>query len=387
MRKPSVAVLLSGGEQFSAYYGGALARWTYEVYSRLQEKIEVSVFGFPTDPGSAYPLDHQSSGWWGAFGLLSRIPLLRRYEDYLWLRVLMPRLQRFAVAHIHNRPQWATLLRSLGYRGRIIVHLQNDHLGHWSTAMLDALAPDLDGVVVCSSYLRAQSVGTSERLAAKTVVVHNGVNTELFFPREKLRRPKTIFFVGSLIPTKGALQLVEAYARVLRTHRDASLIIGGSTSFGKHEETRYVQEVRGLADSVRRQYGASIEFPGYVHHDRDLPGFFQRATLFTSPSIFQEPFGLVNAEAMACATPVVGSNRGGIPEVLADTGRLIDPENTAQYSDALTTLLSDSGTRACLGRAAVERSRTMFDWRVIAKTWAAYLQEVIGDSWRDTECA
>ena len=88
-----------------------------------------------------------------------------------------------------------------------------------------------------------------------------------------------------------------------------------------------------------------------------------------------------------CATPVVGSNRGGIPEVLAETGRLIDPENTAQYSDALTTLLSDSGTRACLGRAAVERSRTMFDWRVIAKTWAAYLQQVIGDSWRDTECA
>ena len=387
MRKLSVAVLLSGREQFSVYYGGALARWTYEVYSRLRDQIEVSVFGFPTDPGSAYPLNHQSSNWWRASELLSRVPVLRRYEDHLWLRVLMPRLRRFAVVHIHNRPQWAALLRSLGYRGRIIVHLQNDHLGHWSTPILDDLARELDGLVVCSSYLRAQSAGKSESLALKTEVVYNGVNTELFFPREELREPETIFFVGSFIQNKGVLQLVEAFAHVLRTRPDAKLIIGGSTSFGRHEETQYVRDVRRLADSIQKQYGASIAFPGYVHHERDLPRFFQRATLFTSPSIFQEPFGLVNAEAMACATPVVGSNRGGIPEVLADTGRLIDPENKAQYSEALAALLSDSEERVRLGRAALERSRTMFDWRVIAKTWAVYLQKVTGYRWRGSDCA
>jgi glycosyltransferase involved in cell wall biosynthesis len=336
MKKLSVAVLLSGGEQFSVYYGGALARWTYEVYSRLQDQMEVTVLGVSTDPASAYSLHHESSDWWRACRLLSVVPVLRRYEDRLWLRSLMPRLRRFAVVHIHNRPQWAVLLRSLGYRGSIIVHLQNDHLGHWSRPMLDALAPDLDGLVVCSRYLQAQSIGNSETLARKTKVVSNGVNTKLFFPREELRQPKTIFFVGSFIVTKGPLQLLEAYARVLRTHPDAKLIIAGSTSFGKHKETGYVQEVRRLADSIRRQYGTSVDFPGYVHHDRDLPQFFQRATLFTSPSIFQEPFGLVNAEAMACATPVVGSNRGGIPEVLADTGRLIDPDDIVRYSETLS---------------------------------------------------
>jgi glycosyltransferase involved in cell wall biosynthesis len=385
MRKLSVAVLLSGGEQFSVYYGGALARWTYEVYSRLQDQIEVSVFGFPTDPESAYTLRHETSAWWRASRLLSRVPVLRRYEDYLWLRALMPRLRRFAVVHIHNRPQWAGLLRSLGYRGRIIVHLQNDHLGHWSRPELDALAPELDGLVFCSRYLQNRSFSNSQALALKTKVVFNGVNTKLFFPREELREPKTIFFVGSFIAAKGPLQLVEAYARVLRPHPDARLIIGGSTSFGTHEETAYVQDVRRLADSIQKQYSASIEFTGYVHHDHDLPHFFQRATLFTSPSIFQEPFGLVNAEAMACATPVVGSNRGGIPEVLADTGRLIDPEDTGRYSEALTALLSDPEERVRKGRAALERSRKMFDWGVIAETWAVYLQNTVGESSRNAE--
>jgi len=183
MRKLSVAVLLSGREQFSVYYGGALARWTYEVYSRLQGQLDVSVFGFPTDPESAYPLGHESSAWWRACALMSRAPVLRRYEDYFWLRALMPRLRQFAVVHLHNRPQWAGLLRSLGYRGAVIVHLQNDHLGHWTTPMLDALAPELDGLVVCSDYLRTQSIGKSGALALKAKVVFNGVNTKLFFPR------------------------------------------------------------------------------------------------------------------------------------------------------------------------------------------------------------
>ena len=95
----------------------------------------------------------------------------------------------------------------------------------------------------------------------------------------------------------------------------------------------------------------------------------------------------MNAEAMACATPVVGSDRGGIPEVLGDTGRLIDPEDVAQYAEALSAMLSDSAGRNHLGRAAFERSRKMFDWSVIAETWASYLKDVTGkDSW-PVKCA
>lgn len=387
MKRLSTAVLLSGREQFSVYYGGALARWTYEVYSRLQDWVEVRVFGFPTDPTSAYPLAHESSAWCRVCSLFSRVPVLRRHEDYFWLRALAPRLRKVAVVHIHNRPQWARLLRSLGYRGAVIVHLQNDHLGHWSKEMLDALAPDLDGLVVCSDYLRTQSVQKSQALALKTTVVFNGVSTSMFFPREKVREPKTIFFVGSFIPAKGPLQLVEAYARILGSHPEAKLVIAGSTTFGKHKETPYVREVRRMAASLQKQHSATIEFPGYIHHDRDLPAFFQRATLFTSPSIFQEPFGLVNAEAMACGTPVVGSARGGIPEVLADTGRLIDPEDIPQYSEALKDLLSDTSERARMGRATLERCRKLFDWNVIAESWAAYLQTVTEENLRTAQCA
>jgi glycosyltransferase involved in cell wall biosynthesis len=138
-----------------------------------------------------------------------------------------------------------------------------------------------------------------------------------------------------------------------------------------------VRQVRELANSVAQRSNGKIQFTGYIHHDRDLPSWFQRATIFTCPSLFQEPFGLVNAEAMACATPVVGANRGGIPEVLGSTGRLVDPEDTENFAAALSALLARPDDRARLGAAAYDRCRKMFDWCTISENWAALLTDVI----------
>lgn len=375
-QKLSVAVLLSGREKFSAYYGGALARWTYEVYSRLTKEIDVTVFGFPTSSKDVYPLFHQSSEAWRVCEFVSRVPLARRYEDQLWLRALMPRLRQFDLLHVHNRPQWVALLRRMGYAGGILLHLQNDHLGHWTPQMLDHLASRVDRIVGCSSFLRDCFAPKSPAIAAKTEVVFNGVNRDLFFPREEIRERKTIFFVGRFDAEKGVLQLVQAYAKVLQGHPDATLVIGGTTGFGTHQETTYVHQVRELSNSVIQSAEGKIQFTGYLHHDRDLPSWFQRATIFACPSLFQEPFGLVNAEAMACATPVVGSKRGGIPEVLGSAGRLIDPENIEDFAAALSDLLARPAELEQRGADAYERCRKMFDWRSIAERWIDLLSEI-----------
>ncbi len=239
--------------------------------------------------------------------------------------------------------------------------------------MLDALAPCLSAVVVCSAYLRDTFAPKSKLLAAKTHIVFNGVNTDLFHPRDDLRERKMIFFVGRFDSEKGVLQLVNAYAKVLRDHPETKLIIGGTTGFGTHQQTPYVSQVQELARSIVQNSGAQIQFTGYIHHDRDLPAWFQRATVFACPSLFQEPFGLVNAEAMACATVVVGSERGGIPEVLGDTGYLVNPEDIEAFARVLSEVLTNAGRRHQLGQAAFQRARRMFDWKVIAGAWIELL--------------
>lgn len=368
-----VAVLLSGRAQFSVLYGGAMVRWTYEVYRRLQPQVEVKVFGFPTDPGTRYALPHETSDWHRACIAISKLPVLRRWEDEVWLRALLSRLRRYDVIHIHNRPQWAPVLRRLGYKGVIVPHLHNDHLGHWPPELLERLVPALDSLVVCSTYIGNRFRSKSAAIAAKTRLVFNGVNTELFYPREELREPKTIFYAGSFVPLKGVLQLVQAYDRVLDRHPDAKLVIAGSVTYGVEKETAYIRQVRELAEAIRKRKAADIQFTGSLHHDKELPTWFQRATVFSCPSLVHEAFGLVNAEAMACATPVVGTNRGGVPEVLGAGGITINPEDTEQFSAALCRLLDDPAERARIGAAGLERSRTVFDWGVIAETWREFL--------------
>jgi hypothetical protein len=106
-----VAVLLSGRAQFSVYYGGALVRWTCEVYRRLQPEIEVKVFGFPTDLETKYPLPHETTEWYRVCLAMSKVPVFRRWEEDVWLRALIGKVRDFDLIHIHNRPQWAPKLR------------------------------------------------------------------------------------------------------------------------------------------------------------------------------------------------------------------------------------------------------------------------------------
>jgi len=385
--RPRVAVLLSGREQFSPYFGGALARWTYEVYSRITDKFDVVVFGFPTEKKDLYPFRHESSEVWRVCSWLAHIPLARRYEETLWLRALIRRLREFAVVHIHNRPQWVGTLRKMGYEGAVVLHLHNDHLGHWSAPALNALAAQVNAVAVCSNYLKSTFVLKSAALQAKTRVVLNGANLQVFFPREEIREPKTIFFVGRFDPQKGVLQLLQAYEKVLETHPDAKLVVGGSSSFGSHHETEYVRQVRELAQRLVERRHAQVHFTGYLDHEKDLPAWFQKATIFACPSLFQEPFGMVNAEAMACATTVVAANRGGIPEAIGEAGRLVDPENVNEFAATISELLSHPQDRKRLGYMGYERCRKMFDWAVTAENWAELLDLVANSATSATTVA
>ena len=73
-------------------------------------------------------------------------------------------IRRGSPAH---RPQWVAALRNLGYAGAIILHLHNDHVGHWPTADLDELAGKLDQLGVCSDYLRSKFAAKSPALMPK----------------------------------------------------------------------------------------------------------------------------------------------------------------------------------------------------------------------------
>jgi len=115
---------------------------------------------------------------------------------------------------------------------------------------------------------------------------------------------------------------------------------------------------------------------------RTTIALYSHAAVFCCPSIY-EPFGLINLEAMACETPVVGSAVGGIAEVVVDgeTGYLVDPDlspeppyeprDPAQFAQrlaaALNRLLADPALCQHMGKQGRERVMQFYSWRAIAK--------------------
>ncbi len=111
----------------------------------------------------------------------------------------------------------------------------------------------------------------------------------------------------------------------------------------------------------------------------DVIQFFTQAAVFVCPSVY-EPQGIVNLEAMACETPVVASDVGGIPEVVTPgTGLLVhyDPDDTATFEAGIAAevnrVVSQPQLAADLGKAGRARAVDDFGWAAIAqKTMDVY---------------
>ena len=99
------------------------------------------------------------------------------------------------------------------------------------------------------------------------------------------------------------------------------------------------------------------------------------------PSLY-EGFSLPTAELMACATPLVVSRAGAIPEVVGPDGLcadLVTPGDVAELTAALAALLDDPERRERMGRAGRQRVDELFSWRAVAEATAAVYQDVIAE--------
>jgi L-malate glycosyltransferase len=138
----------------------------------------------------------------------------------------------------------------------------------------------------------------------------------------------------------------------LQTHPRARFFVIGDVVGGFSAE--YPAELRRLTDELGLD--AQVSFLG---QRTDVPALLPGLDVFCLAS-FDEPFGLVNVEAMAAGVPVVATRAGGVPEIIDDgvTGLLVDVGNDVAMADAVGRLLGDdalAGSIAQAGRAAAFR--------------------------------
>ena len=206
-----------------------------------------------------------------------------------------------------------------------------------------------------SHHARAELLSTVDLREERVVVAHLGVGAP-FSPAPMPATPEHILFVGGTDPHKN-LDLLLAVVAAPEGARLPPLVVAGPAALPSGAATLSAQ---GRVRTVT------------TPDDAALAALYQRALALVLPSR-NEGFGLPALEAMACGCPVVAARSGALPEVCGDAAVLLDPDEPADWRDALLALLDDPGRRAALTHAGLERART-FSWdRTASELTAIYL--------------
>jgi glycogen synthase len=255
------------------------------------------------------------------------------------------------------------------------------------TALLNA-----DGVIAVSKSMKKDVHELYDIPAEKIRVIHNGIDVKRYrptFDRGVLRSyginpdKRFVLFVGRITHQKGILHLVDGLKYLAS---DIQVVLCAGAPDTEKIEAEMKQRVEKARENTDNQVIWISEFLPEEH----MVVLYSHASLFVCPSVY-EPFGIINLEAMACNTPVVAAEVGGIPEVVVhnETGLLVDleagnnsePKNPEQFSRDLAAAINgcihSPEKLEAMAVKARQRVGKYFSWESIARQTLAYYQEVI----------
>jgi len=186
--------------------------------------------------------------------------------------------------------------------------------------------------------------------------------------RPPLATPPTVAFAGRLVREKGADVLLRAFVNVAQQIPEARLVI-----YGDGPERARLEK---LADDLCLADRVSIR--GFQPHE-EATSSFNHAWVVAIPSRWEEPFGMVAAEAMMAGTAVVASRSGGLTEIIRDgeTGLQVPPDNADALASALLRLLRDRDLAERMGQAGREVALTEFNEAVVVDRFVQLYQWLV----------
>jgi glycosyltransferase involved in cell wall biosynthesis len=245
---------------------------------------------------------------------------------------------------------------------RVAFHLKSHAFSRWKYHQVDCF-------VAASEAIRHVLVGDGIE-PSRVVTVHEGIDVhrgqaepvanihaEFWLPTHA----PIVGTVAALSQEKGHRHLIDAAALVVREVPDARFVILGEGDQRPALE-RQIKELH---------LDKHVVLPGFR---ADILSFMRAFDVFVMPSL-SEGLGTSLLDAMASAKPVVASNTGGIPEVVAhsETGFLVPPRDHHALAMAIVRLLKDSGLRERMGGAGLERVQRMFSAaRMVERTLEVY---------------
>jgi glycosyltransferase involved in cell wall biosynthesis len=309
------------GEPFA---GGLEAHTSYLAAGLRSRGHEVAVFA--ANPGGA-ALGEELNLSDLARGDVSMPEEAFMVEHHAYLR-LMLRLSGSGFDVVHNNSLHYLPVAMAPMLGRPLVTTLHTPPTPWLESAFRCA-----GEATCVSVSRANARAW-EGSAEVREVIPNGVDTALWPFERRVLNPRLAVWSGRITPEKGT-HLAALAAR----EAGLELRIAGPIS----DERYFDEEVRPLL-------GGGTRYAGHLTHAR-LARLVGGAAVALCTPRWDEPYGLVVAEALACGTPVAAFERGAVGEILDQkTGRLAPPDDVPALAEAAVSALS-LDRRACRGRA------------------------------------
>ena len=250
---------------------------------------------------------------------------------------------------------------------------------------------EADRIIAATPAELAQLQWLYQADVRKVVVIPPGVDTCKFYPipedeaKEYIGVPpcgRMVLFVGRIEPLKGLDVLIEAIARlhqqdILGENGFCLVVIGGEPETSSESMSTEMARIQALREQYKLQ--DLVAFLGKRGQDT-LPYYYSAAEVVVVPSHY-ESFGMVALEAMACGTPVVASQVGGLAYLVQDgiTGYTVPVDDPQALAERVLGILSNPSLRQQLGNHAVAYARD-YAWERIAERLMAVYVELSGDA-------
>lgn len=287
-------------------------------------------------------------------------------------QIRFPAPDKGAILHI---PHYAAPVRLLSRSVVVVhdlIHLQSDefaapHFRMYARTLLNRVAAKAAAIVTVSNYTRNCLLERYPHAADRTTVIHNGIDHSLFYPatgKEMTQFRKRYNLPGQYLLSVG----------IGKRHKNVDFLIRALAPLWKDSGTAGKKAallplvIAGTGGTLPHYVQQAVTETGVQSHiivmprleEQELRPLYSAASCLLMPSLL-EGFGFPVAEAMACGTPVLSSNRASLPEIGENAALYFDPTDEEDFREKLMELLRRPSLADRMATQGVKRA-ARFTW-------------------------
>ena len=248
---------------------------------------------------------------------------------------------------------------------------KNDWFPEEGFAIEERIIAEADQIVALCPQEHDDLVDLYQADPEKITVIPNGFRPDEIYPLDKLfarmalkldPKEKIILQVGRMVPRKGVDNVIKALGYMRREHNFKArlLIVGGESD---EPDPRITPEIGRLQKIAEAEGGSDLVTFAGRRPRAMLHYYYSAADVFTTTPWY-EPFGITPLESMACGTPVIGSNVGGIKSTVMDgkTGFLVPPNDPVLLGQRILELLRSNKLMMYFKENAIRHVNENYTW-------------------------